>query len=76
MKICAQCRTAFPINPEDLEFYQKMKVPAPTRCPDCRMIRRFLFRNERTWHKRTCDATSKSILSMFPCECAAICVIN
>ena len=65
VKICAQCKANFPINPEDVEFYKKINVPAPSFCPDCRMIRRLMFRNERTWYKRTCDATGKNILSMF-----------
>ncbi len=64
-KICVQCQTNFPINPEDVEFYKKINVPAPTRCPQCRMIRRFMIRNERTWYKTTCAATGKNILSMF-----------
>lgn len=64
-KICQACKQNFTIAPEDFEFYKKINVPAPTWCPDCRMMRRFQFRNERTWYKGTCAATGKSILSMF-----------
>ncbi len=65
---CQNCKQSFTIEPEDFAFYEKIKVPSPTWCPDCRMIRRFMFRNERTWHKRTCDATKKSVLSMFAAD--------
>lgn len=63
-KTCKQCGQQFTIQPEDFDFYKKINVPAPTWCPDCRMMRRFMFRNERSWYKRTCDATGKNILSM------------
>ena len=42
-----------------------MQVPEPTLCPDCRQQRRLTFRNERSLYKRKCDATGKSIISMY-----------
>jgi len=42
-----------------------MKVPAPTFCPDCRMQRRFSWRNERTLHRNVCAKTGKKIISGF-----------
>jgi len=53
------------IEPEDFLFYEKIKVPAPTFCPECRMIRRMTWRNERSLFKRTCDFTGESIITMF-----------
>lgn len=67
-KVCAKCEKEFRINPEDFEFYKKINVPTPTLCPDCRQIRRFMWRNERSWYKTKCSATGKSILSMFSPE--------
>lgn len=64
-KSCQSCKENFTIAPEDFDFYKKIGVPPPTFCPQCRMIRRFMIRNERTWYKRTCAATGKNILSMF-----------
>lgn len=61
---CQNCKQTFTIEPADFDFYMKIDVPAPTFCPDCRMVRRFVWRNERSWHKRKCDATGKDILSM------------
>ena len=65
-KTCQNCKQNFIIEPEDFEFYAKIKVPAPTFCPECRMQRRFLFRNERSLYKRTCDLCKKGIISIFP----------
>jgi len=45
-----------------------MKVPAPTFCPDCRIIRRMTWRNERTLYRRKCDATGKDVITMFAPE--------
>ncbi|MCX6733089.1 MAG: hypothetical protein NTV98_06135, partial [Candidatus Roizmanbacteria bacterium] len=58
----------FVIEPEDFDFYEKIKVPAPTFCPDCRIVRRMTWRNERTLYKRKCDATGKDIITMFSPE--------
>jgi len=65
IKKCQNCKKDFTIESDDFAFYEKMKVPPPTWCPDCRMIRRMLWRNVAIWYRRKCDATGKSILSMF-----------
>jgi hypothetical protein len=44
------------IEPEDFNFYEKIKVPPPTFCPECRTIRRLCWRNEMSLFKRKCDA--------------------
>ena len=64
-KTCQNCKNDFSVKPEDLSFYQKMNVPAPTWCFPCRLMRKMCWRNERIWYRRTCDATGKSILSIF-----------
>ncbi|MFA6189893.1 MAG: hypothetical protein WC711_00020 [Candidatus Staskawiczbacteria bacterium] len=67
-KICQNCEQDFIIEPDDFAFYEKMKVPAPTWCPECRMQRRLLFRNERFLYKRKSDFSGKEIFSMRPQE--------
>ncbi len=64
---CQNCKKDFVIEAEDFDFYEKMKVPAPTFCPECRLIRRLVWRNESTLYKRKCDAPdhSEEIISMF-----------
>ena len=57
------CEREFTIVSEDFQFYEKMKVPPPTFCPTCRMIRRFNFRNEGMLFKRLDDYTREEIFS-------------
>jgi hypothetical protein len=68
-KNCQNCKQDFTIEPDDFSFYGKINVPPPTWCPECRMIRRMSWRNERNWHKRICDATGKPIISSFSKDC-------
>ncbi|KKT00974.1 MAG: hypothetical protein UW07_C0033G0004 [Candidatus Nomurabacteria bacterium GW2011_GWF2_43_8] len=64
-KICQNCKKDFTIETEDFKFYEKIKVPLPTFCSDCRNKRRMSWRNERNLYKRVCDATQKNIITMF-----------
>jgi hypothetical protein len=64
-KTCQNCQNSFIIEPEDFLFYEKIKVPPPTFCPECRLIRRMTWRNERSLFKRNCDKTGKEIITMF-----------
>lgn len=64
-KICRNCQKSFVIDQQDQAFYQKIKVPEPTFCPDCRQQRRLAFRNERNLYKRICDLTKKPIITIY-----------
>jgi hypothetical protein len=50
-KTCQNCKKDFTIESEDFNFYEKIKVPPPTFCPECRIIRRMLWRNFRSLFK-------------------------
>ncbi len=63
---CQSCKRVFIIETRDFEFYEKIKVPAPTWCPECRMIRRLLFRNQRTLYRRKVVGSEKEVFSVFP----------
>ncbi len=64
-RTCQNCKQNFTIEVEDFDFYKKIDVPPPTFCWECRMQRRFAWRNERTFHKNICAATGKSIITGF-----------
>ena len=64
-KTCQSCKTSFTIEPEDFAFYERIKVPAPTLCPQCRNIRRLAWREDRTLYKDTCDLCKKDIVSVY-----------
>lgn len=65
---CQNCKSKFTIEPEDFNFYEKIHVPPPTFCPECRAIRRLMWRNERTLYHNTCAFSGKKIISMFAPE--------
>lgn len=67
-KTCQNCQKDFTIEPEDFNFYEKIKVPPPTFCPECRFQRRMSWRNEKYLYKRNCDLCKKSIISIYPDE--------
>lgn len=65
IKACQNCKQDFIIESEDFKFYEKIKVPAPTFCPECRMIRRKIWRNCRSLYRRNCSLCHKVIISMY-----------
>lgn len=64
--MCQNCKASFIIEPEDFSFYEKIKVPPPTWCAECRLMRRLIWRNERSLYKRSCSLCNKSIIAMYP----------
>ena len=66
-KICKNCHSSFTITPDDFGFYEKIKILPPTWCPACRNQRRLSWRNERSLHKRKCDAPghTEEMISMY-----------
>ena len=68
--ICQNCKNQFIVEPEDFNFYKKINVPPPTWCPESRLQRRLLWRNERTLYKRQCNAPnhSEALISNFAPE--------
>ena len=68
IKQCQNCKKDFTIEPEDFNFYEKIKVPPPTFCPECRFQKRIMFRNEIVFYKRQCDLCRKSIITIFSPE--------
>lgn len=65
---CQNCKQPFTIEAEDFGFYEQIKVPAPTFCPECRATRRMSWRN--VWHlyKKKDANTGELIFSAFPPE--------
>ena len=65
-KNCQKCKRDFTLDTNDLGFYQKMKVPNPKVCPDCRFKMRALWRNETTLYSgRKCVLCDRNIISMY-----------
>ena len=62
---CQNCKQRFTIEPEDFKFYEKINVPPPTFCPDCRQQRRMTWRNDYNFYKRECALCNNKILSIY-----------
>lgn len=64
-KNCRTCKKDFEIRKEDLTFYDQVKTAPPLDCPDCRVMKRLAFRNERTFYKRKCDLCQRDMISLY-----------
>jgi len=62
---CKTCSKTYNISNEEQDFYQKISVPVPQICPECRLIRRLCERNARYLYNRKCDFTGENILSQY-----------
>ena len=67
-KNCQNCHQNFNIEPDDFTFYERIQVPPPTLCPDCRQKRRYAWRNERNLYRRDCDLCGKSAVTIYSPE--------
>lgn len=65
---CQNCKKDFVIEPEDFSYYQKINVPAPTWCPECRMMRRIVTVNGWSLFWRNCNKCESRTMSMYPPE--------
>jgi len=69
MRTCQNCKKDFVIEQEDFNFYEKMKVPAPTWCSECQFMRRLTFRNQNILYHRKNNAPNfqkdKKIISVY-----------
>lgn len=67
-QVCQNCKNNFIIEADDFLFYEKMKVLAPDKCPECRQQLRMLFRNFKTLYKRPSSKSGKMIISVYKPE--------
>ena len=49
---CIECKKNYRIIPNEFSFYQKLSIPVPRLCPECRHARRVAARGpNRLWHR-------------------------
>ena len=70
---CIICGSPFTVTDGQRELIQatapviageRIDIPDPTLCPDCRFQRRLAHHNEHNLYKRKCDKTGKDIVSI------------
>ena len=64
-KNCQNCKKDFIVDERDKLYYQKINVPHPTWCPECRIIRRNASKTVWTVYFRDCDKCKRRTLSMY-----------
>ena len=62
---CQQCQKTFKISESDQELYNRLELPLPTYCPDCRCQRRMAVRNEKHMYPAKCEMCQKDIVSLY-----------
>ncbi|MCC6953501.1 MAG: hypothetical protein IT290_05240 [Deltaproteobacteria bacterium] len=74
MNRCKVCGLSFNVPREEDELRglltpvvgaNRLELPRPTKCPQCRHMTRLLWRNERTLYRTTCALTHKPVISSF-----------
>ncbi len=68
MSTCLKCSQQFEITPSDRDFYAKVQVPDPTFCPNCRLMRRLVFRNEPNLYRNVCALCKRPTISIYAPE--------
>ncbi len=64
-KSCQNCKQDFTIEPDDFGFYEKIKVPLPTFCSECRRQRRLAWKNTYNLYNNSCSLCGKNIISIY-----------
>jgi len=62
-KTCVVCHKDFKLIPQELAFYEKMGLPTPTECPECRHDRRMSYRNDKKFYKYPCAKCGKEMIT-------------
>ncbi|MEK9159934.1 MAG: zinc-ribbon domain containing protein [Patescibacteria group bacterium] len=65
---CDTCGKNYKIVSQEEEFYQKMKLPHPTSCSECRHKKRSALRNPRKLWDRACAQCSTAIQTSYSPE--------
>lgn len=60
---CEIIHTPYKILLKELEFYKKLNIPIPRKCPDQRHRDRLDFRNDRFLSKKVCEKCQKEVVS-------------
>lgn len=67
-RVCKKCNQPFKVEKEDIDFYNMLRVPSPTKCSNCRQRNRRAFINYTTFFKRSCSVPghNEKLISQIP----------
>lgn len=66
MPYCKNCSKIFEVSAKEKDLYGGLGAKEPTHCFDCRMQRKYAFRNERKMYNRACDRCTQQMISSYP----------
>ena len=66
---CSVTGESFTVSDLELELRKKLETPLPNKIPQLRMRRLMAFWQHFALHKRKCDRTGKTIVSVFDEDC-------
>ena len=64
-KVCQNCKKDFIIEPDDFEFYEKMKVNPLEFCYECGMAQIEVLRNEKVVYWGKCAHCGQKTMSLY-----------
>lgn len=70
--VCRDCRRNYRIIQQEFDFYQRMKLPLPDKCDQCRHKRRLMRKNSHQLWERNCCTCSEVITTSYSPERAEI----
>jgi len=65
MSQCQKCQQNFEIIPQEKELLQRLQIPTPTLCQDCRRQEKMTWCNVRSIYKRKCTACNDNMISIY-----------
>ncbi len=65
---CEVTKKLYKITSQELQFYKKMNIPIPRKCPDQRHKERMALRNPRKLFERNCDNCNVEISTTYAPE--------
>jgi len=66
IKQCEKCHKDFTIQADDIPFYEKMDLPLPAMCPDCRFKYLLAFWVFGRFRITKSELSGKTIITVFP----------
>ncbi|NMB56788.1 hypothetical protein GYA19_02515 [Candidatus Beckwithbacteria bacterium] len=63
IKTCGRCKKQFKIITEEKKFLDKMSLPDPVNCPNCRHELRMEQRNDRQFYKYPCAKCGQEMVT-------------
>lgn len=69
---CEHCRRNYKIIAQEQKFYDEERIPAPRKCPDCRLRARLAIRNKKKMRSALCAKCETPVQTTYAYEYAPV----